>query len=94
MMENWVTSIGTAPIATAFFVLGAVCALLGRHVLKQQEAILTIQRDCSREVRELTVATNAALSSTSQALTAAAASMNSARETMQVTTAVMERMGR
>lgn len=105
MMESWVSSIGTAPIATLIFVMGAVIVFLWRHNVSErktdQETIQRLQREHQaelremyRETRDLTVATNAALSSTSQGLTAAAASMNSARETMQVTTAVMERIGR
>ena len=94
MMETWVQSIGAAPIATAFFALCCVIAVMARHIVKQQETILTVQRECSKEVKDLTVATNAALSSNSQALTAAAAGMSAARETMQMATAVMERTAR
>lgn len=100
-MESWVSHIGTAPIATLIFVMGGIIVFLWRHQAAQQQTIIdlqrehaTAQRESFREVKDLTVATNAALSSTSQGLTAAAASMNSARETMQVTTAVMERIGR
>lgn len=93
-METWVQSIGTAPIATAFTVAGLVIGLMARHIVKQQDAIVTLQRECLREVKDLTVATNAALSSASQAMTAAGAGMNSAREAMQVATAVMQRTER
>lgn len=90
-METWVATIGTAPIAAAFFVAGAVIVALARHIVKLQDAIVTMQRDCLREVKDLTVATNAALSSASQAMAASGAGMSSAREAMQVATAVMQR---
>ncbi len=93
-METWVQSIGVAPIATAFFVLCGVIVLMARHIVRQQDARIEDQKTCLKEVRELTVATNAALSSASQGMTAAAAGMNGAREAMQVATAVMERSGR
>lgn len=92
-MEAWINSIGVAPIATAFFALCAVVVLLARHIVKLQDAIVTTQRDCLSDVKDLTVATNAALSSASQAMAASAAGMSSAREAMQVATAVMQRSG-
>ncbi len=93
-METWITSIGVAPVATAFAALCLVIGLMARHIIKQQETILTIQRECLDEVKELTVATNAALSTNSQALTVAGVGMNSAREAMQLAAAIFERMGR
>lgn len=92
-METWVTTIGTAPIAVLVFVLGSVIVLMARHIVKLQDTIVTMQGECLRDVKDLTVATNAALSSASQAMSAAAAGMSTAREAMQVATAVMQRSG-
>lgn len=92
-MESWVQSIGAAPIATAFVVLCGVILLMARHIIKMQDGRIEDQRACLKEVRDLTVATNSALSAASQAMAAAGAGMNSAREAMQVATAVMQRTG-
>lgn len=93
-LESWVQSIGTAPIATLVFVLCATIGLMARHIVKQQADRIADQKAAFTEVKELAVATNAALSSASQAMSGAGAAMNSAREAMQVATAVMERAGR
>lgn len=90
-MESWVQTIGVAPVATAFVGLCIVILFMARHILKQQDARIEDQKACLKEVKDLTVATNAALSAASQAMTAAGAGMNSAREAMQTATAVMER---
>lgn len=74
--------------------LCGVIGLMARHIIKMQDSRIEEQRICLKDVRELTLATNAALSSASQAMAAAGAGMNSAREAMQVATAVMERTGR
>ena len=93
-MEPWIETIGMAPIATLIVALCGVIVVQARHIVRQQDAMMEVQRDCLKDVKELTVATNSALSSASQAMTAAGAGMNTAREAMQVATAVMERSGR
>ena len=93
-METWVQSFGAAPIATIFFVLCSTVALMARHIVKQQDARIEDHRNYLRESREMAEATNAALSSASQAMTAAGAGMASAREAMQIATAVMQRSER
>ena len=93
-MESWITHIGTAPIATAFVGLCAAIVLMARHIVRQQDQRIEDQKATAKELRDLTVATSAALSSTAQAMTAAGAGMNSAREAMQVATAIMERTSR
>lgn len=93
-MESWVQSIGVAPVASAFVGLCIVILFMARHIIKQQDARIEDQRACLKEIKDLTVATNSALSAASQAMTAAGAGMNSAREAMQTATAVMERTGR
>lgn len=93
-MEGWVQSIGVAPIASLIVVLCTAIVLLARHIVKQQDQRIEDQKAHAKELRDLTVATNAGLSSAAQGMSAAAAGMNSAREAMQTTTAVMERLGR
>lgn len=93
-MESWVQTIGAAPIATGFFAMGCVILLMARHILKQQEMIVSLQRECFAEVTKLTIATSAALSSNGQAMTAVGAGMASAQRAMEVATAVIERTGR
>ena len=93
-METWVQSVGVAPIASLIVALCGVIALMARHIVKQQDQRIEDQKTNAKELRDLTVATNAGLSSAAQGMTAAAAGMNSAREAMQTATAVMERMGR
>lgn len=94
MMETWVQSIGTAPIATLLFVLCAVILLMARHIIKQQDQRIADQKAAFLEVKELAVATNTALSSASQAMAANGATLTAAREAMQTATALMERSGR
>ena len=93
-METWVQSVGVDPIASLIVALCGVIALMARHIVKQQDQRIEDQKTNAKELRDLTVATNAGLSSAAQGMTAAAAGMNSAREAMQTATAVMERMGR
>lgn len=93
-MESWVQSIGLYPIATLLVAMGGVIIFQARYIVKQQDARISDQKEAFKEVREIAVATNAALSSASQAMAANGASLTSAREAMQAATAVMERSGK
>ena len=93
-METWVTSIGAAPIATLIVALCGVIIVQARYIVRQQDQRIEDQKANAKELRDLTVASNAGLSSAAQGMTSAAAGMNSAREAMQTATAVMERIGR
>lgn len=93
-METWVQSIGAAPIATLIVVLCGVIVWLARLIVRQQDERLADQKAAFADLKEVTVAANTALSSASQAMTANGAILASAREAMQVATAVMERAGR
>lgn len=65
--------------------------LMTRRSFEVQDARIEDQKSSSKEMRELTTATNSALTSASQAMSSAVAGMTSAREAMQAATAVMER---
>lgn len=90
-LETWVQSIGVYPIATLIVALCGVIIVQARHIVRQQDLRIEDQKAAFKEVKDLAVATNTALSSASQAMTANGAGMSSAREAMQVATAVMER---
>lgn len=90
-METWVQSIGVAPIASLIVGLCAVIVVMARHIVKQADQRIEDQKANAKDLRDLTVATNAGLSSAAQGMTAASAGMSTAREAMQIATAVMQR---
>ncbi len=93
-MESWVQSIGTAPIASLVVVLCGVIVLMARHIVQQHERRIEDQRLHTKELRELIEMVSPAVSSAAAGMTSAAAAMTAAREAMQITTGVVERMGR